>query len=100
MHSYRVIDRREDESRLALQCAAGQYHLTRVLNLLPPAGATLQGGMPRVGFGLLQCPASGAIFRVIFESINKPDLQADLAWSRSTSHAAQLSNDRAFGVDD
>ena len=73
MHTYRVVERWADESRIALRCDVGRYHLTRALNALPPAGATLHGTEVHLGFGILLCPTSGAIFRVIFESIDHTD---------------------------
>jgi len=83
MHSYRVVDRWEEENRLALRCSAGQYHLARALKSLPQAGAKLDGDRPQLGFGILQCAQSGALFRVIFESVGDTAVSAvQQSWSR------------------
>jgi len=69
MHKYCVVERWAAESLLTLQCGAGHYHLTRALRLLPETETRLEGDRPQLGFGLLRCPVSGVVFRVIFESI-------------------------------
>jgi hypothetical protein len=69
MHKYRVVERWAEESRLTLRCSRGQYHLARALNVMPEVEARLEGYSPHLGFGVLTCPKSGAVFRVIFESI-------------------------------
>jgi hypothetical protein len=73
MYKYRVVERWAAENRLALRCSRGRYHLTRALNGLPADGISLHGDQPHLGFGILRCEATGAAFRVIFESINHPD---------------------------
>jgi hypothetical protein len=88
MHKYRVWECRPDESRLALKCSQGRYHLTRVLNALPPAGATLTGATPHLGFGILLCPISGTVFRVIFESINLRAPTFDPNWNHGVQRSA------------
>ena len=70
MHRYRVVERWDESDLCALQCHTGQYHVARSLNAMPPLHAALDGTKPHLGFCLLVCAASGAIFRVIFESIN------------------------------
>ena len=70
MQKYRVVDIWTPERRLALRCGAGRFHLARSLGVLPNSGAVLNGDSPHLGFGLLLCPRSGTIFRVIFESIS------------------------------
>ena len=73
MHKYRVVERWQEESRLALWCSAGRYHLARALGPLPVADARLEGSRPHLGFGTLQCTATGTVFRVIFESIGNTE---------------------------
>ncbi len=68
MHKYRVVECFSEERRLTLRCSRGQYHIVRALSVLPGLDAMLEGARPHLGFGLLSCPKSGAIFRVIFES--------------------------------
>ena len=69
MHKYCVVERWPEERQLALRCSVGHYHLTRALGVLPAVDARLEGAKPHLGFGVLKCPVSGAMFRVIFESI-------------------------------
>lgn len=73
MQTYQVVERWANETRFALRCGRGKFHVTRALNNLPTTGATLHGARPELGLGILVCPVSGAIFRVIFESINQID---------------------------
>jgi hypothetical protein len=73
MHKYRVIERWPEASLCALRCSSGRIHRARALNFLPPEAARLHGDKPHLGFGLLVCPASGAIYRLIFESINEAE---------------------------
>jgi hypothetical protein len=70
MHEYRVIDSTTDKKRCVLKCHTGRYHVARMLNFMPPAETSLRGHKPHLGFDILLCAASGAVFRVIFESIN------------------------------
>jgi len=70
MHEYRVVERWKEEGLCVLRCSSGRYHVARALNFLPPEEAPLHGDKPRLGFSILVCPASGAIFRLIFESID------------------------------
>jgi hypothetical protein len=41
-----------------------------MLNFMPPADTSLRGEKPHLGFNILLCAGSGAIFRAVFESIN------------------------------
>jgi hypothetical protein len=70
MREYRVVASWSEQALCALRCSSGRYHLARALNLMPPKEAPLHGNRPRLGLSVLLCPASGAIFRLIFESIN------------------------------
>jgi hypothetical protein len=70
MHEYRIVASWSEKALCALRCRSGRYHLARALNLMPPKEAPLHGNRPRLGLSILVCPASGAIFRLIFESIN------------------------------
>lgn len=72
MHQYRVLGRLGDSELCALQCSNGRFHLARALNVPPSRGTLLRGDKPHLGFGILLCAMTGAIFRVIFESINDP----------------------------
>jgi hypothetical protein len=74
MHQYRVVERWDDDKRCVFQCSNGRYHVARALHLMPPVQAPLRGEKPRLGFGILLCAATGAIFRVIFESVNEPKM--------------------------
>jgi len=69
MYKYRVVERRAEESRITLRCRRGQYHIARALGVLPLAEAALESDKPHLGFGLLLCPQSGTVYRVMFESI-------------------------------
>jgi hypothetical protein len=71
MHKYRVLERWAESGLCALRCSMGRYHVVRALSVTPPASACLSGDRPHLGFGILRCPTSGAIYRVIFESINE-----------------------------
>jgi hypothetical protein len=70
MHEYRVVASWSEQALCALRCGSARYHLARALNFMPPKEAPLHGEKPRLGFSILVCPESGAIFRLIFESIN------------------------------
>lgn len=74
MHHYRVIERWADESRVALQCHLGRYHVALALNGMPAAAGTLHGQKPYPGFVVLLGTGSGTMFRMIFESINQAEL--------------------------
>lgn len=63
-------------------------------------GATLHGAKPQLGFGILQCPTSGAIFRVIFESISNTDRVFDPDGVSKTSRDPQDAGRGASGEDD
>jgi hypothetical protein len=76
MHKYRVVERWADESRVALQCQMGRYHVALALNGMPPAAGTLHGQKPYPGFVVLLSTVSGTMFRMIFESINQAELFA------------------------
>jgi len=69
MHKYRVIERWAEESRMTLRCSRGHYHMARALSVLPDVEARLEGYRPHLGFGILHCPTSGEVFRMIFESV-------------------------------
>jgi hypothetical protein len=71
MHKYRVVDLLANESCVVLRCQSGRHHFARVLGVLPPANALLQGNKPHLGFGVLICLLSRSMFRMIFESINQ-----------------------------
>jgi hypothetical protein len=73
MHEYRVVASWSEEALCALRCNSGRYHLARALNFMPPKEAPLHGDKPRLGFSILVCPGSAAIFRLIFESINNAE---------------------------
>ena len=74
MHQYRMVERLLDDDRCLFRCNKGRYHVARALNAIPSTGVLLSGYKPHIGFGILVCTASSAIFRVIFESINEPNL--------------------------
>lgn len=95
MYRYRVIERWEDESRLALRCSTGYIHMTRALGALPAADAKLEGARPHLGFGVLQCPQSGSTFRVIFESIGNSEMPRA---QHTTPNATQKPQGANFGV--
>jgi hypothetical protein len=70
MHEYRVVERWADKSVCVLRCHTGRYHVARMLNVMPAAETALHGDKPHLGFDILLCVVSGAVFRVIFESID------------------------------
>ena len=80
MHRYRVMSFKVDETRRVLKCSSGRLHLVRALNAPPPEGAVLGGAKPHLGFGILTCTVSGAIFRVMFEAINHTKFDFDSGW--------------------
>ena len=94
MHQYRVVGRLEGSNRWALKCSNGRFHLARALNGAPASGTLLRGDKPHLGFGILLCAMSGAIFRVIFESINDPAPAGRL----DVSHPALPDSGSASGV--
>jgi hypothetical protein len=71
MHKYRVVELQTEKGLCALQCNLGRYHLIRALGRAPGLDMRLVGDKPHLGFGILRCTASGALFRVIFETINE-----------------------------
>lgn len=71
MHKYRVVELYAERGLCALQCSLGRYHLIRALGHAPDVDVRLVGDKPHLGFGILRCTATGAMFRVIFESINE-----------------------------
>jgi hypothetical protein len=71
MHKYRVVEHLAKQGVCALQCSMGRRHLIRALDDMPDVTVRLAGDKPHLGFGVLRCTASGATFRVIFESINE-----------------------------
>lgn len=78
MHKYRVVERWVDDSRVALQCQMGRYHVALALNGMPPAAGSLHGQKPHPGFVVLLCTMSGTMsgmmFRMIFELIDQAEL--------------------------
>jgi hypothetical protein len=82
MHKYRVLEVWHEEKRVVVRCSRGRYHLARVLNAMPETQHTLVGDAPHLGFGLMQGLESGMLFRMIFESINEPDLTTGRAADR------------------
>lgn len=77
MYHYRRVEARMDGMRCTLRCNRGRYHIARALNALPPADVPLRGDTPHLGFGMLVCLKSGAVYRVIFESINDAQMAPD-----------------------
>jgi hypothetical protein len=59
------------DSRFVVQDSAGLVHVIRVINRPPAMGARLFGGSPHMGFDVMLCMASDAMYRVVFESINQ-----------------------------
>lgn len=100
MYEYRVVERWADQGLCALQCNLGRYHLARALHFMPPEDVPLSGDKPRLGFGILQCTASGAIFRVIFESINDAQPSAGASRTQSGPLFLEWSSFAAAGRDD
>lgn len=80
MHKYQVVENRSVEARLVFKDGAGLHHLARPLGMAPPAGATLAGTRPHLGFGLLLCTESGRNYRVIFQVINCASGAFDAGW--------------------
>jgi hypothetical protein len=70
MHTYRVVVGHCAVPGISLRSRNGQFHLARALNGQPAQGALLSGDSPHLGFGLLVCEETEAVFRVIFEQIN------------------------------
>ncbi len=89
MHKYRVVQRWAEENRMALRCSEGRCHLTLALRTFPLADALLEGARPHLGFDLLQCPKSGAIFRVIFESIGNSEMPLAPSAMPGATHRSQ-----------
>ncbi len=87
MHQYRVLEIQSAENLLTLQCSAGHHHLIRALNHVPPVGATLDGGKPHLGFGILACPRSQLIYRVIFERVSSPEPEFESSSITAARHA-------------
>ena len=85
MHKYRVMHCAQGESEIALRCSNGRIHLVRVLNTLPAVGVLLNGAKPHLGFGVLVCPVSGSVFRVIFKDINRAGPGLDVQWSMNSA---------------
>ncbi len=100
MHKYRVVQCDAGERRLALQCGSGRFHVTRALNALPAPGAILNGDKPHLGFGILLCPKSGAVFRVIFESIDNADLAVASGWAQPATRPQQHGGRGCSGAGD
>jgi hypothetical protein len=70
MHTYRVVEGQCAPPGISLLGRNGRFHLARALNGPPMPGVLLRGNLPRVGFELLVCEETEAVFRVIFEQIN------------------------------
>ena len=74
--------------------------MARALNSLPPVDAVLNGDKPHLGFGILVCTASSAMFRVIFESINEGALALSAHRTPSQRPASMRPGQTAAGGDD
>lgn len=70
VHRYHVVELEAEKGMCELQSSTGGYHLARTLGQMPALNAVVHGDRPHLGFGILVCASSGAVFRVIFESIN------------------------------
>ena len=75
MYQYCIVECWADGIRCVLRCNRGRYHAARTLNAVPPVDLPLRGDRPHLGFGILVCVRTGAIFRMIFESINEAQLE-------------------------
>lgn len=97
MQQYRVVERWVEVKQCVLQCNSGRYHVARVLNVMPPAEAALGGSKPHLGFDILVCAGSGAIFRVIFESIDNAHVVKGPGRTRNLPSGAARASAQAFG---
>ena len=98
MQSYRVVDHLADPGKLVVRCGQGRYHVARALNAIPPAHVPLVGAQIHLGFGILLCQASGAIFRVIFESINHPNPAFDAQGTPTGPLSRPLASPATYGA--
>jgi hypothetical protein len=70
MHRYRVYEKSPTGAEIALHDSGGRYHVARAISNAPAVGADLHGSRPGLGFRVLQCAATGKIFRVAFQLID------------------------------
>jgi hypothetical protein len=75
MHKYRVVAGHCPPPGISLRGRNGRFHLARALNGPPAHGLLVGGDSPHLGFGLLVCEETEAVFRVIFEQINSLTLE-------------------------
>lgn len=73
MHRYRVVGLSAEDGKCVIRSSTNRYHLVRSLGRRLGLNMVLLGDPPHLGFGILVCEVSGAIFRVIFDSINDPE---------------------------
>jgi hypothetical protein len=55
--------------------------VARSLHVMPRLDAALNGDKPHLGFGLLTCTETSAVYRVIFEAINDAKLAPGPIWT-------------------
>lgn len=96
MHKYRVVELHADKGLCALQCGQGRHHLIRALGRAPGLDTRLVGDKPHLGFGILRCTATGAMFRVIFEAINERPPPALLPGSGQDDDARSAASNAAL----
>ena len=89
MNDYHVVERGSEEGLCALRCSSGRFHVARVLHCMPDDNAFLNGDKPRLGFSILLCRTSGAIFRIIFESVNDAGRMSGRQWKQNRRTASQ-----------
>ena len=70
MHEHRMIEHGPKEGLYALRCSSGRYRKVRALSSMPLEEAHLLKAEPGLGFGISVCSTSGAIYRLLFESVN------------------------------
>jgi hypothetical protein len=72
MHDYTVLAVTPSgaEHAICLADADGGLHVARATATVPPVGARLLGGAPKLGFGLLLGAPIDEVFRVIFEQVH------------------------------
>lgn len=104
MHRYHVVDLEAEDGMCVLQSSASLYHVARPLGSKPALNAVLHGDKPHLGFGILVCKRSDAVFRVIFESINgaRPALRSTphATVPMNAPHSSGRSSHAAVGSDD
>lgn len=72
MHRYRVVGLSAEDGKCVIRSSTNRYHLVPSLGRRLGLNMVLLGDPPHLGFGILVCEGSGAIFRVVFDSINGP----------------------------